>query len=365
MEAVQRDLLKDNLIRSHNTMYPYQCTFCQQTFSEVGTLRKHTKLHTEEVRPFQCTLCPKSFTQNHFLRQHMKFLHSDNKPHQCEHCPASFSRKRDYVSHVVKHTGVKPYPCDHCTKSFVQKRDLTIHTKKHMEEKPFGCNNPGGSDNTTFPAFPGSQYFPMHGISQAITEKLYQCGTLRPESIADLVCKTEQQQQNQQQQQQQQNSTGGTVYRCQRETCSMVFTNLQEYREHSKAHPPDQVRPFQCHLCPKDFTHDHFMRQHMKFRHNIEKPHQCPHCPMGYTRKREIVRHIKLHNVEPTNRKIDQKQEPITPPQAHPQPPPSQGQAHPATAPPPPPQGLPPPPQGLFFNPDFTSAHLQYYNRST
>ena len=74
--------------------------------------------------PFQCSVCDQGFSNNYQLNMHI-LTHTGEKPFQCTHCDISFSEENDLKSHMLEHTG----DCD-----------PTTHMATHSEEKTNQCN---------------------------------------------------------------------------------------------------------------------------------------------------------------------------------------------------------------------------------
>lgn len=117
----------------------YQCTECEESFSEKAYLITHQRTHTRE-RPFQCNDCEKSFSQKVYLITHQR-THTGERPYQCTDCDKSFTQKGTLNTHQRIHTGERPYHCTQCEKSFSQRGALNIHQRTHTGERPFQCTD--------------------------------------------------------------------------------------------------------------------------------------------------------------------------------------------------------------------------------
>lgn len=58
----------------HTGEKPYQCPYCQSTFSQKENLKVHIRKHTGE-KPFVCSLCPYRGARKDHLQKHMMSNH--------------------------------------------------------------------------------------------------------------------------------------------------------------------------------------------------------------------------------------------------------------------------------------------------
>lgn len=124
-------------LQSHTGHRPFQCTICQQNFSEAATLQQHMRRHTQE-KPYVCDYpgCGKAFAITGALTIH-KRTHNGHRPFKCTYCGRGFSESSNLTKHLRTHTGDRPYPCTvpGCEKAFARPDQLTRHMSVHNKSK--------------------------------------------------------------------------------------------------------------------------------------------------------------------------------------------------------------------------------------
>ncbi|CAH0404154.1 unnamed protein product [Chilo suppressalis] len=80
-------------------------------------------------------------------------------------------------------------------------------------------------------------------------------------------------------------------YMC--DVCGVGFNASKELSEHvSAAHV--KLRPYQCEVCPKRFTQQAGVQQHMRM-HTGDRPFSCTYCPKAFTQKSGLDQHLRIH----------------------------------------------------------------------
>ena len=57
---------------------PFNCSKCDKTFTEAGSLKTHERIHAGE-KPFSCSKCDKTFTTAGNLKTHER-IHKGERP---------------------------------------------------------------------------------------------------------------------------------------------------------------------------------------------------------------------------------------------------------------------------------------------
>ncbi|KAJ8927626.1 hypothetical protein NQ314_019887 [Rhamnusium bicolor] len=76
-QELVRDIT-ENKNRANPTLRKYQCMYCSKRFGWSTDLKRHILIHTGE-RPFQCQFCNSSFTRNFLLQKHQRKLHFSDR----------------------------------------------------------------------------------------------------------------------------------------------------------------------------------------------------------------------------------------------------------------------------------------------
>ena len=251
----------------------YTCIDCDKTFTNLGSLKLHVKIHTRE-KLFTCDQCNKEFTQKGHLTEHMR-VHTGVRPYACTVCNKMFTcssnlskhsrihtrsetsskqnhREKHVKSHSSPHSSeakVKHFNCTKCFESFQTKSLLFNHKKAHAGEKPFAC----GQCN--------KKYMTESGLS---AHSRVHTGE-KP-----LVCIE----------------------------CNKQFKHLQSLEEHSRCHNT-KMKSFKCTIkkCGKKLSSKAELRRHTIL-HSGEKPFVCFQCNKRFAVHCYVIRHMKNKHPE-------------------------------------------------------------------
>ncbi|XP_061819434.1 uncharacterized protein [Nerophis lumbriciformis] len=118
--------------RADNTRF--KCSFCDKTFYDGSTLRRHARIHTGE-KPFVCSVCGQGFSRKDHLIAHTR-THTGERPFSCSLCNSRFGFHSALSQHMKVHYGER-HPCGECGKAFRTKSTLTKHLRRHAPDSHF------------------------------------------------------------------------------------------------------------------------------------------------------------------------------------------------------------------------------------
>ncbi|XP_065194855.1 zinc finger protein OZF-like [Sycon ciliatum] len=188
---------------------PYECKFCDKSFSTQSSLTSHERTHREE-KPFKCKVCDKVFDWRSLLLRHVR-VHSGDKPFTCKFCAKSFSDKSNHTTHERYHTGAMRFNCDHCDQGFHSRSNLKIHLRIHTGERPYKCKE---------------------------CKKAFR----QPSHLTDH----------------QRVHTGEKPFKC--NVCEEAFRSVSNLAGHQRIHTGE--KPFKCKICEKSFSRKSNLKVH-------------------------------------------------------------------------------------------------------
>lgn len=144
-QTIQRDFLFQvtHEKQQHMDFKPFQCKFCEKTFTHKYQWTAHEKRH-EEGSTFQCQICEKSLASKRSLIIHMKNHSGNHGAFKCTDCAASFTTRRSLNAHRNTHYKEddidQDYGCDSCQMVFASDMELQDHMDKEHDETDAKCD---------------------------------------------------------------------------------------------------------------------------------------------------------------------------------------------------------------------------------
>ncbi|XP_070149161.1 zinc finger protein 341 isoform X2 [Polyergus mexicanus] len=222
---------------------------------------------------------------------------TQNLKYKCTYCNKQFAKKFYWQQHERSHTGEKPYQCVVCGRAFAQKSNV----KKHMSSHKVW---PGTAIHSLPPEAPPDGSIDRTYHCQFCKETFDSYKALKGHLIVSHLALK--------------------VYKCVQSSCSMMFSELEEFLEHTRNHKCSEYR---CHVCGEVFSTLSDLGCH-QYVHSVQKQkttekyyccsvckssfsnlealqhHQettthdyaCLHCGKSFLIERFLRRHLKTHS---------------------------------------------------------------------
>ena len=264
-----RYYLAEHIVRVHTEERPFKCTLCPKTFSMESLLHIHIRGHNDNTGALsKCTECQQSFLGKGDLKVHMKESHPDISRHQCTVCSKKFilwDRLRD---HMRIHTGEIPFKCTLCPKTFSMESALHSHMRMHTGDR-LECR------------FCPATFFHKTTLNRHERRHIDKVGLFKC-----TVCEQSFSETSELKFHQKEAHPDLDQYKC--TVCFQTFKSSNHLRDHMATHTED--RPFKCTNCPQTFHSESMLTLHMR-EHTGEKPIQCSKCPKSFTSRLSLTLH--------------------------------------------------------------------------
>ncbi|GFR85556.1 zinc finger protein 420 [Elysia marginata] len=257
--------------------------FIEQHQSQYGDQRNIKKAITYKVKVTnttnskskKCYHCGQKINNR---LHHMQRYHPGQKNFPCKNCGKEFDDYKEFQTHKKTHTDPSSLRCDLCNATLKSLRNMSQHMKSHLGEKSYICSVCGrgfmtrtSRSNCKHKLETGGDF--MNQGSQVhckLSQKVF--------PTADVVTAQ---------------LLGGQQSSAQ-EYFKVNFIAKQEEPHLSNNSSTKQI--FHCTICPKTFSKQWRMKQHMNF-HSGAKPFKCEFCYQTFhTSKAKGVHKYKKHS---------------------------------------------------------------------
>ncbi|XP_026863098.2 zinc finger protein 1035 [Electrophorus electricus] len=328
-----KDQDKAHVDKGDVVVHKYQCSECDQSFTDGLRLISHLEDHGREDQErrlgnqHRCHLCGKTFGQAGVLQRHVKTRHQETVTNTCPQCFRSFRCPSDLDIHRSCHDPNRPFVCNICELRFWTAKSLSVHQRhahtgteqlKTTESTPkaevgfpkqytcFPCNRSytirksymrhcrikhGGYKSLPEKSVPMKQQldkvesdtnYVVNDLSDNDSDSApyfpcHVCGKtfLTSESLEDH----------------QRCHLGEKPHEC--EECGKCFFQLVNLQQHQRSHKSE----FQCQMCGKGFVSLFALRKH-KHTHVRKRPHRCTKCHLSFTGSSQLAEHMISHRDE-------------------------------------------------------------------
>ncbi|VEL36675.1 unnamed protein product [Protopolystoma xenopodis] len=256
----------------HNDPAPaiFECAHCHQRFSDRREWRTHLDKHTEGYT-HACPECGRSFRLRQSLVHHINTHHGDDEmPIDCEFCGITFPKRSSLRFHIQRtHSREMAHECSMCQRRFRLETDL----RRHMKETHSGavkceiCNKICNNLRCY------SQHRQKH-----FRTRIYQCTDCQATFKSKLAMKRHIRVQHLQ--------LGPERFECQ--ICGKIVTQIAM---HMLIHKDAR---FECEYCGKRFTKSAYYNEHVRI-HRGERPFECHICGKRFNKKSNLNVHVRFH----------------------------------------------------------------------
>lgn len=242
----------------------YQCSECDQTFTDGLLLISHLEDHGREEQEKKkniCSVCGKVCSSQGNLEKHMR-IHVINQRYSCAHCSKVFPTMLDLEKHKSSHDPNKPFICKLCQQRFWTRPEMCDHYRTEHADDVFYCQL-------------CSKVYP---IKKSLTShyKKWHAKDWKDLRSARLEKGTSEQQSS---------------------SHVSTYGDSDEDEIEDSDSDSDSAPYFPCHVCGKTFPTSECLEDH-QLCHLGEKPHECAECGKCFFHASQLQHHQRMHKSE-------------------------------------------------------------------
>jgi len=168
--ASKRKDILDRHIREKHLGIKYNCEICEESFTQLASLKRHINSNHNQDGTFKCAHCNAEFPRKDNLDRHIKSVHLNIRPHICKECGDTFKLPQHLKEHIISiHTNKRHHVCEECGFTFKLRSHLNDHVKVvHQNHRPYTCEECDSS-------FPHARALKLHIIAMHTDEKPFVC----------------------------------------------------------------------------------------------------------------------------------------------------------------------------------------------
>ena len=277
----------------------YNCNKCSKTFKQKRNLNDHLRKFHKKGLKYRCEICGKSFVKRFNLKDHIDKFHVDIDG-KCDFCDQTFINKSEMIEHYdSQHEELKTYKCEYCQGTFGTSKQLKSHKTKENHKKVSKCE------------YCDTQFTNLKKLKRHVK-------IMHPVKLEPVVCNycgkqlkkkyyLKQHVQNYHILSKEKCKICGLLYyphylkihiknkhdnvkNHQCDSCGMAFSHKSSLDSHVRSHH-NTVKEFECKECGRLFTHRNNMKQHIKIVHEQKKDYICTSCGKVFGAKPDLKRH--------------------------------------------------------------------------
>ncbi|XP_055083842.1 zinc finger protein 1035 [Periophthalmus magnuspinnatus] len=273
-----------------------KCSKCGKIFSSQTRLEKHMKVH--ESGMFVCRDCSAEFPSKIELEVHKKERHDASHPYSCRLCKYRFKTRVSLCDHCTKEHPDDIFSCSFCKRNYTLRASLVRHMnrnhkelteqkdQKEQEEETDGAekslstqstseseddddddgDNDSNNDDSDGIDSDSAPYFPCHVCGKTFTTS---------ENLEDH----------------QRCHLGEKPFEC--AECGQCFFQAAQLQQHERKHNSE----FQCRVCNRGFVSLFALRKH-KHTSGRKRPFRCSNCQLCFRSHAELAEHKLSHQGE-------------------------------------------------------------------